>query len=95
MGTLARLPKGFVPATTTLYDTVVQRVREAGWAAITRKGDSVADIAARAGIGERTVERFIWGDTARPWAQTVFGIAEALGFTAGNLLSEEPMRARI
>ena len=92
MGDVKRLPKGFSLTGSALYDRIVQRIRKAGWEAISQHGDTVKDIAERAGVGERTAERFIWGDTVNPWAQTVFNIAEAIGFSEADLLSEPERR---
>lgn len=93
MGNVTKLQKPFTRTGSALYDTIVERVQKAGWEAIARKGDTVKAIAQRAQVGELTVERFIWRDTINPWAQTVFRIAEALGFTAADLI-EEPERKR-
>lgn len=92
MGNVTKLPR-FTLTGSELYDKLVIRIRKAGWDAIAKRGDTVKDIAARAGVGERTVERFIWGETINPWAQTVFRVAEALDFTAADLI-ETPARQR-
>ena len=62
----ARLPKAFTLTGSSLYDRIVARVRKRGWEAVKRHGDTVKAIAERAQVGERTVERFIWGDTINP-----------------------------
>lgn len=54
-------------------------VREA-FDALWRQHDSVASIAAAAGLGCETVRRLAYSETKYPRAQTVVQLAEAAGF---------------
>ncbi len=58
----------------------VQDLQGLAWHAFMREGRTIEDFVAVTGLHFRTVENFVWGDTKRPYPNTVDRMAEALGF---------------
>lgn len=58
----------------------VQDLQGLAWHAFKREGRTIEDFVVETGLHFKTVENFVWGDTKRPYQNTVDRMAEALGF---------------
>lgn len=72
------------------HEMWVQDLQGLAWHAFKREGRTVEEFVVATGLHFKTVENFIWGDTKRPYPNTILRMAQALGFRLALIPASAP-----